>query len=173
MQRKGKQKLEGEYHGNFSWAMDGKIAGADMPGRFSSLESDLEWFFRQGVRVIVTLTESPLPAKSVGRFEYLHMPIKDMGSPDYREILKFVSFADRMIAKKKPVLVHCNAGIGRTGTMLACFLVSNGFKAAEALDIVKRKRGYGLFTEDQYSAVYQFESILKMNESRKKGELDG
>jgi atypical dual specificity phosphatase len=165
--KKSAPKLAGQYHGNFSWLVQGKIAGSDMPGRFNPVEKDLEWFAKQGVRAIVTLTEKPLPAKSVRGFEYLHIPVKEMGTPSFEEIMKFVEFAGKMELEGKPLLVHCNAGIGRTGTMLACYLVGNGLKAEKALDILESRRGYGLFTQGQYSAVYQFESILRMHEGEK------
>ncbi len=169
---KGKAGEKGEYLGNFSWVVRGKVAGADMPGRFNSLKFDLEWFRGQGIGAIVSLSESPLPKKSVSGFEYLHIPMRDMAAPSAEQIREFLEFAKRMEKGKKPVLVHCHAGIGRTGAMLACYLVGNGYKAEEALDIVRRSRGYGLFTQEQYSAVYQFESMLMLRRERE-GRGDG
>jgi ADP-ribosyl-[dinitrogen reductase] hydrolase len=71
--------------------------------------------------------------------QYARKPIKDHGVPASREqmveILEHISMAVRA---GKPVYVHCRAGIGRTGTVVGCLLVEQGFAGEHALDELNR-----------------------------------
>jgi atypical dual specificity phosphatase len=60
------------------------------------------------------------------------------------------------LAEGKRVLVHCNAGIGRTGTLLACFLVHQGAKPDEAVRRVRSERPISLETQEQVDVVHQY-----------------
>jgi len=46
--------------------------------------------------------------------------------PTQAQVNEFVRFVDEMLDRGQAVLVHCRGGYGRTGTMLACYLVSRG-----------------------------------------------
>ncbi|VVC03045.1 Dual specificity phosphatase, catalytic domain [Candidatus Burarchaeum australiense] len=145
--------MNSTYFGNFSCVLPKKLGGCDLPGRYNHIDEDLKWLKAQGVGAIVTLTEQRLSSEKLGSFEYLHIPVIDMTAPTFAQMDKFVKFAARMIRKNKAVVAHCHAGIGRTGTMLACYLVSAGYEPRKALEQVKRTRGYDLFTPEQYEAV--------------------
>ncbi len=58
----------------------------------------------------------------------------------------------------QPVAVHCGKGMGRTGTMLACYLVAKeGYKADNAIMETRQRRIYSIETEEQEQAVFDFE----------------
>lgn len=149
---------------NFSWLIEGVIAGMGRPGGYGSdghpdLERDLKKLRRMGLGGIVSLTETPLSTPSIDRldFSYLHVPIDDMGIPYTSEIDRFVVFVENVKKSGKGVVVHCGAGIGRTGMMLACYLVSQGESTQSAIETVRRARPGSIETSDQELAIYDYE----------------
>ncbi len=142
-------------HDDLFWILPGKLAGMSHPGHD---EADLRRLSEVGIGAIVTLTEAPLTAGPVTNcgFEYLHLPIKDFNAPQPGQIERFVNFCDREIASGRGVAVHCMAGIGRTGVMLACYLVHCGDKPHKAIEKVRRIRPGALETAAQENAVYEF-----------------
>ena len=138
---------------NFSWLEEGQIAGMGQPRH-----EDLDLIYEQGIRAIISLTERPMDEESVlGRgMNYLHIPISDMQSPTLSDVIKFVDFTEAQIREACPVMAHCGAGIGRTGTMLACFLVGRQYTPGEALAIVRMRRPGSVETLAQEAMVYEF-----------------
>ena len=53
--------------------------------------------------------------------------------------------------------IHCGAGLGRTGTLLACYFVSKGMTAKNAVARVRRLRPGSIETAEQERAVEEFE----------------
>jgi atypical dual specificity phosphatase len=136
---------------NFSWLDSFKLAGSARP----YTEEEFEGLKERGIKVIVTLTEDPLNVELVGRlgFEYLHSPIVDFEAPSLNQLGEIVRFIDERVAESKPVLVHCAAGRGRTGTILAAYLVHHGASAEEAINQVKTTRPGSIEMPVQQDAV--------------------
>lgn len=128
----------------FRWIIPGKLAGSARPGLLRSLEDDLEFLERVEIGLIVTLTEAPPPASSrTNSLHWMHFPIPDMGAPTPRAADQLVRQVRQSIDQARPVLVHCHAGMGRTGMILACVLVSLGSSPSDAIiEVRKRHHGY-------------------------------
>lgn len=143
--------------GNFSWVLPGRLAGFGAVGPLS--ERDLQQLHEQGIGGLVTLTEDRLPGEVLERSEmrYLHLPIVDMSPPSLQEIQSCVRFIDEVARDTdRAVAIHCRAGLGRTGTMLASYLVRTGIPWREAIDRLRLARPGSVETHDQERAVEAF-----------------
>ena len=77
-----KRKLHGMITGkpdNFSWLIDGKLAGSAIP----TSKDEIKWVQEQGVKSIVTIKEEPLADEWIKDVKYLHIMSNDMGVPEF------------------------------------------------------------------------------------------
>ncbi|NKB69947.1 MAG: protein phosphatase [Candidatus Latescibacteria bacterium] len=150
----------------FSWLAPYPIAGTGGVGESAfgedidsnQLQTDLEQLHNNGIGAIVSLTENPLDRNIVQAkgLRYLHIPIADMCPPTLDDVFAFIEFAGEAAKEKRKILVHCGAGMGRTGTMLACYLVNDGFDAGRAIEQTRRQRPGSVETEEQEQLVYLY-----------------
>ena len=61
----------------------------------------------------------------------------------------------------RPVVVTCYAGLGRTGVVLACYLVQHGYAPAAAIDHLRQLRPRSVITPEQEAAVYAYAEAIK------------
>jgi atypical dual specificity phosphatase len=126
---------------NFSWIVEGRVGGMARPR-----PGDLEWLRQNGVTAILSLTEGrpELPG-----FEVFHVPVVDMTSPTLAQLHAAVGFLKGVVDRGGSVVVHCTAGMGRTGTILAAYLVGEGLRVEEALRRVRELRPGSVETLEQ------------------------
>jgi len=55
--------------------------------------------------------------------EVLRFPIKDVSIPTKENMKAIISTINDLLARNKKVYIHCWGGIGRTGTVVGCFLI--------------------------------------------------
>lgn len=144
---------------NFSFVIPGLLAGSARPGSTDHLSVDLQEMAASGIGVLVTLTESsfsPAIVREAG-LDYYHLPVVDYSPPSEKQFAEFVRIVEKQkegnTAKKGAVLVHCAAGIGRTGSMIAAYLISQGYSAEQAIQEVRRKRPGSIETNAQVRAL--------------------
>jgi atypical dual specificity phosphatase len=147
----------------FSWLVEGELAAMPLPGRHRDLAVDAEFLRMEGVRTLVSLTETPPDAGVLAAYGIaeVHIPVRDFTAPTLEQMIEFVDVVRISAARGEPVGVHCTAGLGRSGTMAAAYLVARGASATEAIATVRRHRPGSIETEAQEAAVSRYETHLK------------
>lgn len=132
------------------WVIPGVLAGMAMPfvhperrlrggGRLEEFDDDLVLLRDAGVGAVASLLNLPgdeLLYAEAG-FGFICLPVADGRPPSVEQVSRFVEFVDRCWAGTRAVAVHCEAGCGRTGTMIASYLVWNGSSASDAMKQVR------------------------------------
>lgn len=136
------------------WVRKNIIGGSALPYTIDEIK---EWK-RNGVKKVLVLPEDWEIEEAWGDvnyyfslleengFKYLHIPIPDGLAPtdeQFEEILKWLNGSGN--------LVHCVGGIGRTGTVIAAYLiVKEGLNVGEAIDEVRYYRPGAVQTLEQH-----------------------
>jgi len=138
----------------FSWVTEPLVAAMAHP----ESEEELEWLRKHGIEVLISLTEDPPRHDWVEGAGLLlvHVPVTDMEAPTLEQLETCVSAIERANANKMGVAVHCGAGLGRTGVVLAAYFVQQGTSAREAITHVRKLRPGSIETEEQADVVHQF-----------------
>jgi len=124
-------------------------------------KDEIKWVQEQGVKSIVTIREEPLADEWIKDVNYLHVMSNDMGVPEFDDLIHAVDFIHKRITNNEPVLVHCLAGMGRTGTVLACYLVKyQNTSAEEAIQKVREERPGSIQSYPQEEIIFRFEKSL-------------
>ncbi|AKG53314.1 cyclindependent kinase inhibitor [Dehalogenimonas sp. WBC-2] len=149
------------YRLNFSWVIEGQLAGHQGVVNID----DLRWLKQQGIQAMVRLIEKNQAEVTAEQIEAMgiwdcHEPITDFGAPTPEQIDRIIRFIQKAEEAGRPVSVSCRAGIGRTGTILACVLVSKGYDADTAIKEVSKKRSGSIEMKNQELAVHEYAASL-------------
>ena len=156
-----KRKLHGMITGkpdNFSWIIEKKLAGSAIP----TSKEEIDWVKQEGVKSIVTIREEPLEEEWIKDINYLHIHSNDMGVPEFEDLINSVDFIHERLVNNEPVMVHCLAGLGRTGTILACYLIKyEKMLADDAITKIRKQRSGSIQSYSQEEIIFRFEKSVK------------
>src|SRR5215203_848584 len=121
------------------WVVDGLLLAGEYAGAVSAPRArrKLEALLDAGIRAFFDLTEegelSPyadmlgeLAAERHVAVEYDRVAIRDVGVPSVADLHTLLSRLEANVSRRTPSFVHCWGGIGRTGTVIGCWLVQHG-----------------------------------------------
>jgi atypical dual specificity phosphatase len=151
----------------FHWILPARLGGTQWPGLLQPEENDLRALTDLGVRHLVSLTEKPFPPERLAAHGISghHEPIVDMMPPSIDAALRLCALVSRCVRDGEPIVVHCKAGLGRTGTILACCLVYEGQDALAAIHELRQVNRYYIQTREQFDFVPAFAAFLAANRS--------
>ncbi|KAJ8710023.1 hypothetical protein PYW07_009389 [Mythimna separata] len=145
---------------NFSWFIEKKIAAMGFP----QTVENLNYLADVGVNHLITLSPERIPPilECEKKLKWSEIRIKEFGVPTLKQILKFIEICERADIRGEVVGVHCRQGRGRTGTLLACYLVHfQGMAPERAVLTVRVKRPGSCETYEQEKAVCHYHDCLR------------
>jgi len=143
------------------WVVPGKFLAGAYPGDFvpEKAELKLRALISAGIRCILDLTSiedrilsgrslvlyrelaEKLAATEGFEISYHRQSITDLDVPSVNQMREILDLVDAAIASDRPVYVHCLGGIGRTGTVVGCWLARHGVARGPAvIDLIQRLR---------------------------------
>lgn len=147
----------------FLWLKKGRLAGTPRPGLLKDMNHDLEALKRVGVTHLVSLTEKEIDinkCKQMG-IDVIRSPMPDMHAPSLTQAFDICRKITGLLDSSKVVAVHCRAGLGRTGTILAAQIIYEGNNAINALEKTRSIEPRWVQSEVQVQFLEEFESFMK------------
>lgn len=141
-------------HENCYWVVPGRLMAGEYPAapKAEDTHRRLAAIAAAGVRHFIDLTEKhtllapydgilPLIAQvQHTELGYDRFTIPDMGVPETPQLTNAIlDRIDALMAEEKAPYVHCWGGIGRTGTIVGCWLVRHGFSGEGALNLIAKR----------------------------------
>lgn len=135
------------------WVEPGFLLAGPYPApRWAHITNDkLDRLLQAGIQLFVDLTEegeAELYADQLGGQAYhLRIPIADFSTPMPERIAAILNILDDALSRGWRVYIHCLAGLGRTGTVVGCYLARHGFQGAEALERLQHLRANSAYAD--------------------------
>lgn len=149
----------------FYWLIEGVLAGCARPGgrhggpdAVAALDQDLARLRAGGIGALLSLTETALDPDVLPRhgLDMLHIPVPDLTAPTPDQFLRALGFIDLQRSMGRAVAVHCLVGQGRTGTVLAAYLIRGGKSADAAIAHVRMTCPGAIGSPEQERALHAF-----------------
>lgn len=135
------------------WVVPGRIVAGEYPGSSfrETTREKLEKFLDAGIRSFIDLTEAEelrpylhdleeMAAVRGIQIAHYRKAIRDLDVPSGPLLEDILDLMDRCASEAPAVYVHCWGGVGRTGTVIGCWLTRNGYTGAGALERIAQLR---------------------------------
>ena len=139
----------------------------DFVGSSNPATDELKDLFELGFRTIISLLDESEQrpnydvdeAKTMG-FDRVSIPIRDFTTPTPNQLSQFLNSLDKALENGK-VIMHCEGGSGRTGTMGAAYWIKKGLSWKEAIERVRKSRPHAVETKEQEESLEELEKLLR------------
>ena len=138
---------------DLSWIELGSLAAGSVPFNADNIQA----LHNIGIRAILSLTERSLTAfreitpELLSELDilYFHVPIPNQQPPTFAQARQIVRIINQVTAQHRPLYVHCQAGVGPTGTVLCLYYLVRGKSLDEAQAILKARRVQSALVTDE------------------------
>jgi atypical dual specificity phosphatase len=141
-------------------------------GSSNPTERELEDLYEAGFRTVISLLkeDEQRPYYDIRRTEEIgfnrySIPIRDFTAPTLSDFKKFLDIVSDSLKQGK-VLVHCEGGIGRTGTMAAAYWIKKGLSASKAIEKVRKSRPGAMEIPEQEESLFKLEAPIEKKAER-------
>jgi ADP-ribosyl-[dinitrogen reductase] hydrolase len=137
------------------WIEEPLLIGSHNPD-----DSELAGIIESGVATVISLVDETEQKALYGDSHFADgtcvrhsIPIPDYGVPSAEQVSSFLE-AVRDGLERGLVLVHCQGGSGRTGTLGALWLINRGMTPEEAIRAVRGRNSSAIETVDQEAFLF-------------------
>lgn len=131
---------------NCYWLPESHLLAGEYPGALKPEEAarKLQLLCEAGVNTFIDLTQPgelepyesvlcDLGGSAADSCRYYRMPERDLDVPSPEVMHAILDLIESEHARGRTVYLHCWGGVGRTGTVVGCYLVRQGLSGKEAL----------------------------------------
>jgi predicted protein tyrosine phosphatase len=135
------------------WVVPERFLAGQYPGTVwvDKTHAKLNRMLQAGLDEFIDLTEqgelSPYDsilrkeANGLGvRVDYFRYPIRNLSVPEKEDMRAILDHIDQSMENGRNIYLHCWGGIGRTGTVVGCYLVRHGATGKQALERIRDLR---------------------------------
>ncbi len=139
------------------WINRPRVLGSSNP-----TNDDLAQLRREGFDVLISLLREEEQATNYDVVDATEMgftrhslPVKDFDPPTVEQLMDFIGIMEEL-AEESKIIIHCQAGIGRTGTFAAAYYIAKGMPLGEAIEFVREARWHAIQTSEQEAVLEEF-----------------
>ena len=134
---------------NFNWVIEKQIAASGIP----QSKKDISF-------ILVLTTTFPNAFLNNSSLKIKHLSLIDHSIPSIDKIIEALDFIQTSIDSNFAILIHCRAGKGRTGTILASYFVNSGWDVQKSIKHIRKLRP-GSIEKKQILALENFKDYLE------------
>ncbi|MEO1173629.1 MAG: dual specificity protein phosphatase family protein, partial [Myxococcota bacterium] len=151
---------------SFHWLIPGRIGGCPRPGVVVNFDEDMRELQNLGITILVNLEEEVLYSEAAANefgIEVIHEPVRDMSVPTLERARQLCRLLKRLGESGESVAVHCRAGQGRTGLVMAMVLISHGQAPADSFRVVQAINPRWIQSDEQLEFLPEFSGFLAVH----------